>query len=220
MWSTCLFMLCLLSSSRGFSQIANANVWEEEHDVDMEFTDHEQNLIHMHSGFLEPDEMKEFRRLLRWGGGYGGGGNGGLTDAEHQIIQNMIAYRGKMKRTVTPITENNGKVIGSVSVTTSDDPTTAKTIQDHVLGMQKLIQAGRVARQFDPLYVELFAHAAATSEYDIKVETLTKGIKVTETGSNDCAAALIQAHANTVTKFIQNGRSEVQASHSVPDACK
>jgi hypothetical protein len=117
--------------------------------------EHNQHLIDVHGQFLRPEEMQELQRLLHWRNrfryGGGGGGGGGLTDAEHEIIQNMVAYRGNMKRTVSPIQDNNGKVVGSECITTSDDPTTAKTIQDHVLGMQKLVQAGRVARQWDPL---------------------------------------------------------------------
>jgi hypothetical protein len=157
-------------------------------------------------------------------GGYGGGGygrgrgsGGGLTDAEHKIIQNMVAYRGNMKRIVTPIQDNNGKVVGAECTTTSDDPTTAKTIQDHVLGMQKLVEAGRVARQWDPLYGKLFQHVP---DYNMQVETLPKGVTVKGTGSTDCAIALVQAHSSTVSKFIENGRSEVQASHPVPTACR
>lgn len=199
--------------------------WKEEQQqevIDNEhLDDHQRHLMDIHSQFLQPDDMQELHRLLRWrkwgnGGGGGGGGMGGLTNAEHNTIQNMVAYRGNMERTVTPI-QNNGKVIGSVSITTSDDPTTAKTIKDHVLGMQKLVEAGRVTRQWDPLYAELFQHVP---EYNIQIETLPKGIKVTETGSTDCAIALVQAHSSTVTKFIKNGRSEVQASHPVPSACQ
>jgi hypothetical protein len=54
----------------------------------------------------------------------------------------------------------------------------------------------------------------------MQVETLPKGIKVKETGSTDCAIALVQAHSSTVLKFIKNGRSELRTSHPVPAACQ
>jgi hypothetical protein len=188
--------------------------WEEVLEEDMD-DERDQRIMDIHSPFLQPEEMKDLHRLLRWGNW--GNGGGGLTDAEHKTIQNMLAYRGNMKRTVTPIQNNHGKVIGAVSTTTSDDPTTARTIQEHVLGMQALVESGRVARQWDPLYKELFQHIP---EYKIQIATLPKGIQVTETGSTDCAIVLVQGHSSTVTKFIQNGRSEVRASHPVPDACQ
>jgi hypothetical protein len=155
------------------------SVWEEVLEEDMD-DERDQRIMDIHSPFLQPEEMKDLHRLLRWGkwgngggggGGGGGGMGGGLTDAEHKTIQNMLAYRGNMKRTVTPIQNNNGKVIGAVSTTTSDDPTTARTIQEHVLGMQALVESGRVARQWDPLYKELFQHIP---EYNIQIETLPK----------------------------------------------
>jgi hypothetical protein len=64
--------------------------------------------------------------------------------------------------------------------------------------------------------VELFQHLP---EYKIQVDVLEKGIRVTETGENLCAAALVVAHSDTVSKFILNGQSEVLATHPVPEVC-
>jgi uncharacterized phosphosugar-binding protein len=48
-------------------------------------------------------------------------------------------------------------------------------------------------------------------------EKTTKGVKVTETSDDRDVIKLIQAHAEVVSKFIENGYDEVHKNHEVPN---
>lgn len=47
-------------------------------------------------------------------------------------------------------------------------------------------------------------------------ENTPKGVKVIETSRDPYVARLIQAHAEVVSLFIENGRQEMMRSHEVP----
>jgi hypothetical protein len=48
-------------------------------------------------------------------------------------------------------------------------------------------------------------------------EQTPNGVRVVETSTDPYVAKLIQAHADVVTGFIRNGRSELMKNHPVPD---
>lgn len=51
----------------------------------------------------------------------------------------------------------------------------------------------------------------------MRSEATEKGVKVIETSTDPKVAALIKAHAQVVSKFIENGRAEAMRNHPVPE---
>lgn len=144
-------------------------------------------------------------------GGPGGGGGWGGGDAEFQKDRDMFHYllgRGTaIKRTVTKLDN------GVETLTESDDPEVAATIQKHVESMHKRVKEGRPIHMRDPLFAAVFANARKIT---IQVEHTKKGVKVVETSNDPYVAKLIQAHAEVVNLFIANGFAEARANHAVP----
>ena len=50
----------------------------------------------------------------------------------------------------------------------------------------------------------------------IKITDTEKGVGVIETSDDPLVAQLIKAHAEVVSKFIENGPAEVRRNHPVP----
>ena len=119
----------------------------------------------------------------------------------------LLAHRDAIQRKVTK-TDN-----GVETVTESDDPEVAATIQQHVESMHKRIEEGRPIHMRDPLFAAVFANA---QKITMKVEPTKKGVRVTETSTDPYVAKLIQAHAEVVNLFVANGFVEVPTNHAVP----
>jgi hypothetical protein len=51
----------------------------------------------------------------------------------------------------------------------------------------------------------------------MKYDRTPKGVRVVETSSDPYVARLIQAHADVVTAFINNGHAEAMKNHPVPE---
>jgi hypothetical protein len=121
----------------------------------------------------------------------------------HFLLDNRQAIR----RTVN-------KIDGGVeTVTESDDPKIAATIQEHVASMKQRVEQGRPIHLRDPLFAAVFANAGTIS---LKYEKTDKGVRVVETSTDPHVGRLIQAHAEVVNLFIAHGRSEAQKNHAVP----
>ena len=104
---------------------------------------------------------------------------------------------------------------GVETVTESDQPEVAKKIQEHVAAMHKRVQEGRGLRYWDDLFVAIFRkHASIT----MSVENTEKGVRVNETSDDPTVVALIQAHAEVVSKFVAHGFEEAHRNHPVPPA--
>jgi hypothetical protein len=132
-------------------------------------------------------------------------GDGHMADM--QLIHTLLANRDKVQRTVTMRDD------GVETLTESDDPSIAKTIQTHVASMYGRVQDNRPIHQRDPLFRAIFAH---TSQITFAHELTPNGIKVVETSTDPYVVKLIQAHANVLNLFIKNGHAEAMKNHAVP----
>ena len=119
----------------------------------------------------------------------------------------LLANRDKIKRTITR-TEK-----GVDTLTESDDPEVTAGIQIHVAAMHTRVKEGRGIHMRDPLFREVFRHADKIS---MEITDTDKGVRVIETADDPYVASLIQAHADVVSLFIENGHEEVQKNHAVP----
>jgi hypothetical protein len=123
------------------------------------------------------------------------------------MFHSLLAHRDAIQRKVTKLPN------GVETVTESDDPEVAKTIQRHVESMHKRLQEGRPIHMRDPLFAAVFADG---QKITMKVESTKKGVRVTETSTDPYVAKLIQAHAEVVNLFVANGFAEVPVDHAVP----
>jgi hypothetical protein len=156
------------------------------------------------------------------GMGHGDGGGMGHQDGmgmgEHmEAIHNLMWNNDRIERVVNETSE------GVITVTTSDDPVVAEWIVQHVQEMKGRLESGRPVRQWDPLFEAIFDnHDQIILEY----EELWKdngdcgGVMVEEHSVDSrFGAALIQAHAATVTSFLDpvNGHTNMHNPHPVPN---
>ncbi|MGB8854313.1 MAG: hypothetical protein WCC69_12185 [Pirellulales bacterium] len=140
-----------------------------------------------------------------------GGGRGQWGDPkfieDRKWFHFLLDNRDKIKRTITR-TDN-----GVDTVTESDDPEVAAGIQTHVAAMHARVKEGRGIHLRDPLFREVFRHADKIS---MEITDTDKGVRVVETSDDPYVASLIQAHADVVSQFIENGHAEVRKDHAVP----
>lgn len=139
--------------------------------------------------------------------GKGGHGHDEAHRADMQVFHFLLDNRAKIVRKVNKISD------GVETVTESDDPAIVQKIREHVQSMRGRLEQKKPIHYRDPLFAAVFEHAA---EIQMKTEETPKGIKVTETSSNPKVVALIQAHAEVVNLFVQNGREEMHKDHNVP----
>ena len=139
------------------------------------------------------------------------GGRGMMGDGAHaadmQLFHQLFDHRAEITRRV--IKRDNG----IETVTESTNPDVTRLLQAHVDSMLARVKDGRPIHQRDPLFVELFRHAdriAATAE------RTAHGIRVVETSGDAYVVKLLQAHADVVSAFIANGRSEMMKNHALP----
>lgn len=112
------------------------------------------------------------------------------------------------------ITRSVRKIDGGIeAVTESSDPKTAAMIQEHTWAMKNRLEKGQPVRMWDPLFRELFTHAAKIA---MKVTNTPKGVKVEETSTDPDVARLIQSHAEGVSEFIREGHKVMHKEHPVP----
>lgn len=149
------------------------------------------------------------------GAGGGPAAPGGMAADDHaadmEIFHFLLDQGSKVRRTVTMLPD------GVDTVTESDDPAVAEKIRVHVASMYERVTEGRPIHMRDPLFRAVFAHA---DQVVMKSEPTPKGVRVIETSKDPKVAALIQAHAEVVSKFIANGRSEAMTDHPVPVAAQ
>jgi hypothetical protein len=143
--------------------------------------------------------------------GRGMAGRHGMHDDAHmadmQGIRALFAARTQITRTVTV------RADGVETVTESDDPAVARLIKQHVAAMYARVEHARPIHQRDPLFRELFAHAA---QIEMRQAATARGVRVLETSPDPYVARLIQAHADVVSAFLANGHAEMMKNHPVP----
>jgi hypothetical protein len=144
--------------------------------------------------------------------GQGGrGGRGMLSDGAHgadmQVLHQLFDHRTEIKRQVLMRQD------GVETVTESLNSEVARLLQTHVASMLARVKEARPIHQRDPLFAELFRNA---DRIDARHQVTAAGIWVVETSADPYVVRLLQAHAEVVTAFIANGRSEMMKNHPVP----
>ena len=150
--------------------------------------------------------------VVAQGKGRGGQGSGAPHDnrhaEDHQILQFLLTNHAQISRRVRELPN------GVETVTESDNRAIAAKIKEHVEWMQVRIEENHPIRMRDPLFAEIFRNA---EKIKMEVEETQKGVRVTETSSDPYVAKLIQAHAKTVSGFVEQGFAEAMKVHAVPD---
>jgi len=152
------------------------------------------------------------------GGGQGnrGGGQGNSNsngNANHQeIIQNLLDHRDDIVRAYT------NTPTGIKASTWSLEDNVSGWLKTHVRQMKDLIDSDSgMIRQWDDLFQKAFE---LRDYHDMKVNYTENGVEVEQDGDNDCAVAILQAHAKVVSLFIERGRAETRLNHDVPEICE
>jgi hypothetical protein len=145
-------------------------------------------------------------RFMRgMGHGMMGSGPNSATQAEMDIIHELIVNHDLIKRTVTNLPD------GIRTVTESDDSRIASSIKEHVASMGE-----RVNTQRDPgLPIESEALRAIFRNKDkinTTVETTEKGVIVIQTSSDQETVAALQQHASEVSDLVRDGMLAVQTA--------
>lgn len=144
--------------------------------------------------------------------GQGPQGHGPMRhDAAHaadmQRFHQLFDHRSEISRQVVK------RADGVETVTESTNPEVARLLRTHVASMLARVEDGRPIHRRDPLFAELFRHAdRVTARHDATAD----GVRVVETSDDPYVVLLLQAHADVVSAFIANGRSEMMKNHPVP----
>jgi hypothetical protein len=142
-----------------------------------------------------------------------GAGRHGMAgmDADHaadmDVLHFLLDHGDQIERRVERIED------GVRTVTESADPEIAAFIKKHVTSMYGRIKENRPIHQRDPLFQALFEHA---DQIEMTWVETARGVEVVETSTDPAVVPLIQAHADVVSLFIKNGRSEAMKNHTLP----
>jgi len=128
--------------------------------------------------------------------------------ADMTLIHFLLDNGKQVTRTITDLPN------GVETLTESADPAIAAKIREHVAAMYRRVSGNKPIHMRDPLFRELFANA---DKIVMRSEATEKGVKVTETSTDPKVAALIKAHAQVGSKFIENGRAAAPKKHPVPE---
>jgi hypothetical protein len=143
--------------------------------------------------------------------GQGHGGRGMAHDAAHmadmRLFQQLFDHRAEITRQVLIRSD------GIETLTESANPEVARLLQTHVTSMLARVKERRPIHQRDPLFAELFRYA---DRINARYEATPGGVRVFETSADPYVVKLLQAHAEVVSAFIANGRSEMMKNHPVP----
>lgn len=142
------------------------------------------------------------------GPGFRGGRGDPTFSADRDVFQFLLAHHEKIRRQV------KNRQDGVETLTESDDPKIAAKIEEHVAAMYARVDEQRPIRRRDPLFRELFQHAA---KIEMHVEKTDKGLRVVETSQDPYVVRLIQEHAQVVSGFVKKGFAEAHRNHAVPD---
>jgi YHS domain-containing protein len=124
-----------------------------------------------------------------------------------QTIHQLFAHHQAIRRSVKLLPT------GVETLTEASDPKVASLLQAHVAAMKARLVYKRPIREWDPLFAAIFAHAD-----QIKLETIntTRGVRIVETSSDPSVVKLIQADAQAISDFIQDGPAGMSKRHELP----
>jgi hypothetical protein len=140
-------------------------------------------------------------------GGRGMMGGDGAHAADMQVFHQLFDHRAEINRQV--LTREDGVE----TVTESKNPEVTRLLQTHVASMLARVTEGRPIHLRDPLFGELFRYA---DRIEARHELTAGGVRVIETSKDAYVVTLLRAHAEVVSAFIANGRSEMMKNHPVP----
>jgi uncharacterized protein len=142
-------------------------------------------------------------------GGRGGGGmmHDGAHAADMQVFHQLFDHRTEIARQVVMRPD------GVETVTESTNPEVTRLLQTHVTSMLARVKDGQPIHRRDPLFAELFRYA---DQIEAKYDLTPRGVRVIETSHDAYVVKLLQAHAEVVSAFIANGRSEMMKAHPLP----
>jgi hypothetical protein len=136
-----------------------------------------------------------------------GGRRDAAWEADHDTFLFLIDQRDRIRREVKDLPD------GVETVTESSDRDVAERIRVHVHAMYARMKEDRPIHVRDPLFAELFRHAAAVAT---TIEPTTDGVRVRATSKDPYVVKLIKAHAGVVGRFISEGHPEMRRNHDVP----
>ena len=142
-------------------------------------------------------------------GGRGGGGmmHDGAHAADMQVFHQLFDHRTEIVRRVVMRPD------GVETLTESANPDVTRLLQAHVESMLARVKDARPIHRRDPLFAELFRYAG---QIEAKLDLTPEGVRVIETSHDAYVVKLLQAHADVVSAFIANGRSEMMKNHPLP----
>jgi len=112
------------------------------------------------------------------------------------LVHEMLQGHDSIRRSVTNLPD------GIRTVTESDDPQVAQSIQAHVASMQERLQEGRIFNLFSPTLPVLFENK---DKIETTVEMTGKGAVVVQTSADPRVVAALQAHAIEVSELARDG---------------
>lgn len=143
------------------------------------------------------------------GHGMGAGGHGPMggpvsmlttkdegSEADMNVVHDLLASNTQIKRSVTNLPD------GIRTLTESDDPKVAQSIQAHVVSMSQRLKDGREFNIFSDTLPVLFGNR---DKIVSKVEMTAKGAAVTRTSTDAKVVAALQGHAGEVTELVDEG---------------
>ncbi len=129
------------------------------------------------------------------------------TRADQNVFHYLLEHHQDVRRSVKRLDN------GVETLTESDNPEVTAKIQEHVASMHQRIKEGRGLRFWDELFAAIFKQHASIA---MTVENTKRGVKVRETSEDPGVVALIQAHAEAVSRFVALGFAEAQRNHPLP----
>jgi len=132
---------------------------------------------------------------------------GGAHGADMQVFHALFDHRAEITRQIVLRQD------GIETLTESTNPEVTRLLQTHVASMLARVKEGRPIHRRDPLFAELFRYA---DRIEARHETTARGVHVVETSTDPYVVKLLQAHAEVVSAFIANGRSEMMKNHPLP----
>jgi hypothetical protein len=148
--------------------------------------------------FAHPDGMGPGMMMQGKGGPMGAGmqhGDASFHD-DMQLVRAMLFDHEKIKRSVSNLPD------GIRTVTESDDPGVARSINAHVARMEQRLNDGRIFNLFSPTLPVLFENR---DKIKTVVEMTDKGSTVTQTSADARVVAALQAHAIEVSELARDG---------------
>ncbi len=125
----------------------------------------------------------------------------GMRADEHEAIWSLLDYHESVTRSIENLPD------GVKTTTTTSRPELVPALRTHVQQMARRLEEGRPVRIWDPVFRDVFEHAA---EIEVEMTEIDGGIMVTQTTDNPAVVPVIRAHAQKVAEFARQGHAAVR----------